>query len=588
MCGIAGTMSADGSVPQPATLDSMLQAIAHRGPDGEGRYDKSGVALGQKRLAIIDLVTGNQPLFGPDDTALVANGEIYNFVELRQGVAGYNFSSHSDCELPLWSYAQNGSGFARPLRGMYAIALDDPRASELFLSRDPFGIKPLYYAETSAGIAFASEPRALIAAGSARAELLPSKALELLQLQFTTGGHTIFNGIRRVLPGETLRLQNGRLQTRMRKPALPEGGPVDIDEEKALLQLERALLDSVMVHQRSDVPYGMFFSGGIDSAALLACMMRLNDRPVRAFTAGFPNTGVHDERAHARTVAKAAGAEHIEVEVTAEDFWRELPAIIHAMDDPAADYAIIPTYLLAKTAARDLKVVLCGEGGDELFGGYGRYRSAMRPWFLGGRRMRRKGMLDGIGVLREENNAWRDGIAVAQAEAGQGGRSKLQAAQAADCVDWLPHDLLLKLDRCLMAHSMEGRTPFLDPLVANFAFRLPDTLKVRRGLGKYLLRQWLARALPESLPFAKKRGFTVPVGEWIAQGAEELGGLVARSPGVAALCYPEAVKRLFDFLPGNAGAGSACWQLLFFALWHRIHIEGGRADLPILEALEST
>jgi asparagine synthase (glutamine-hydrolysing) len=331
----------------------------------------------------------------------------------------------------------------------------------------------------------------------------------------------------------------------------------------------------------------MFLSGGIDSSAILACMMRLNDRPVRAFTAGFPGTGVHDERAHARAVAKAAGAEHIEIEVTAEDFWRELPAIVAVMDDPAADYAIIPTYLLAKAARREVKVVLCGEGGDELFAGYGRYRSAMRPWLFGGRAMRRKGILDGLGVLREENTAWRDGIAVAEAEASGNGRTKLQIAQAIDCADWLPHDLLIKLDRCLMAHGMEGRTPFLDPVVANFAFRLPDALKVRGRTGKYLLRQWLARALPEAKPFEKKRGFTVPVAEWMGARAKQLAPLVAHSPGVATLCYPEAVQQLFESMEGNKQAGTACWQLLFYALWHRAHIEGGRTDLPIMETLEA-
>lgn len=586
MCGIVGMVTADGSPPPSLAIDAMLQAIAHRGPDGEGRYTQRSVVLAQKRLAIIDLATGDQPLFGPAATALVANGEIYNYVELKQDAHGYNFTTNSDCELPLYTYARDQGHFAKHLRGMYGIALDDPNAPELYLSRDPFGIKPLYYAENDFGFAFASEPQALIRAGLVAPEIVQSKARELLQFQFTTGAQTIFHRIKRVLPGETLGIRTGRVNSRSQEPALPDGPPSAIDEDYAILQLERALLDSVMVHQRSDVPYGMFLSGGIDSSALLACMMRLNDRPVRAFTAGFPGRDVHDERAHARAVAKAAGAEHIEIEVTAEDFWRELPAIVATMDDPAADYAIIPSYMLARAARREVKVVLCGEGGDELFGGYGRYRSAMRPWLLGGRPMRRKGSLDGLGILREENNTWRDGIAVAEAEASGNGRTKLQIAQATDCADWLPHDLLIKLDRCLMAHGVEGRTPFLDPVVANFAFRLPDTLKVRGRTGKYLLRQWLARALPESKPFEKKRGFTVPVAEWMSTEAKQLGLLVARSPGIASLCYPEAVQKLFESMIGNKHAGVACWQLLFYALWHRAHIEGGRTNLPIMETLE--
>ena len=587
MCGIAGMMTADGSPPPSTSINTMLRVLAHRGPDGEGRYAAGGVALAQKRLAIIDLQTGNQPLFGARGTALVANGEIYNYIELRQEAHGYNFATHADCELPLFTYARDGGRFASNLRGMYGIALDDPNGPELYLSRDPFGIKPLYYTEGPFGFAFASEPQALIHAGLVSLRVVPEKARELLQLQFTTGAQTIFHDIKRILPGETLGIRAGRIESRFTKTELPDGGPVGDSEDHAITQLERVLLDSVMVHQRSDVPYGMFLSGGIDSSALLACMARLNDRPVRAFTAGFPGTSVPDERAHARTVAKAAGAEHIEIEVTGEDFWREFPAIVAAMDDPAADYATIPTYMLAKAAHRELKVVLCGEGGDELFGGYGRYRSAMRPWFLGGRKMRHKGILDGLGVLRDAGATWRSGIAAAEVEAAQPGRTKLQVAQATDCADWLPHDLLLKLDRCLMAHSVEGRTPFLDPVVANFAFRLPDKLKVQRGLGKYLLRKWLARALPEAKPFERKRGFTVPVAEWMSTKAVQLAPLVARSPGIAALCYPESVKALFESMAGNKRAGAACWQLLFYALWHRLHIEGSRSDLPVMEALEA-
>jgi asparagine synthase (glutamine-hydrolysing) len=177
-------------------------------------------------------------------------------------------------------------------------------------------------------------------------------------------------------------------------------------------------------------------------------------------------------------------------------------------------------------------------------------------------------------------------MAIAEAEAANGGRTKLQAAQATDCADWLPHDLLIKLDRCLMANGMEGRTPFLDPVVANFAFRLPDQLKVQRGMGKYLLRKWLARALPESKPFEPKRGFTVPVAEWMKGRAKQLGPLVARSPGVAQVCKPDAVGKLFANIDWRDRYRMACWQLLFYAVWHRVHIEGGRSDLPLMELLE--
>jgi len=312
-------------------------------------------------------------------------------------------------------------------------------------------------------------------------------------------------------------------------------------------------------------------------------MTRLAERRVAAFTVGFVESGlrrsaVADERAAARTAARRLGADLSEILFDESDFWRLLPEIAAAIDDPTADYAILPTYKLAAAARRQgLKVVLTGEGGDELFAGYGRYRSAMRPWWAGGRLPRARGLLDGLGVLRGEIAGWRDGIAAAEARSSDDGRSALQTAQAVDCADWLPNDLLLKLDRCLMAHGVEGRTPFLDPLVAALAFRLPDELKVRRGLGKWLLRQWLAEHLPEARPLAKKRGFTVPVGRWIARRAGEIGPLVAAAPAVRELCRPGAVERLFT-AAADRRAGRAAWTLLFYALWHRRHIEG--AALP--------
>jgi asparagine synthase (glutamine-hydrolysing) len=396
---------------------------------------------------------------------------------------------------------------------------------------------------------------------------------ELLQLQFTTGAETIFEGIRRLLPGETVVIADGRVVERRRRAALPEGGPESIGAEAALARLDAALAQSVDLHQRSDVPYGMFLSGGTDSAAVLAMMARLNDRPVLAFTAGFDVAGAADEREAAAHAARAAGARHVTLDVTREMVWRHLPEIVGAMDDPAADYAIIPTWFLARRAREEVKVVLSGEGGDEIFGGYGRYRSAMRPWWRGGKAMRAHGAFDRLDVLRSPPRGWRDGIAAAEAEAATPGRTRLQAAQALDVADWLPNDLLVKLDRCLMAHGVEGRTPFLDAGVAAAAFRLPDALKVQDGQGKWILRQWLARHFPASEPFRRKQGFTVPVGAWIAEAADRLAPLVAAQPGVAEVAKPDRILPLFRAAAGKR-EGFAAWHLLFHALWHRRHVEG--------------
>ncbi|MBI4183280.1 MAG: asparagine synthase (glutamine-hydrolyzing) [Proteobacteria bacterium] len=587
MCGIAGIMTRDGSTPPTAALEAMAAALRHRGPDGGGRHLAPGLGMVQRRLAIIDLKTGDQPLAEPGGAALIANAEVYNYVELRgRELAGVTLATASDCEPPLHLFRRQGDSYAAHLRGMYAIAIHDRASGRLLLSRDPFGIKPLYYAETGGAFGFASEPQALIAAGLVAPRVDTRARDELFRLQFVTGAKTLFAGIRRVLPGETLIVERGRIVGRRRLAALPDGPPEETGEEEALARLDAALADSVLVHQRSDVPYGMFLSGGTDSSAVLAMMARLNERPVRAFTVGFPGAAVADERAHARAVARAAGAEHVEVAFTEADFWVLLPEVAAALDDGVADYAVLPTYRLAREAGRGLKVILSGEGGDELFAGYGRYRRAMRPWWLGGRRMRRRGALDGLGLLRDEGAGWREGLDAAEAEAAAGGRTRLQAAQAADCADWLPHDLLLKLDRCLMAHGVEGRTPFLDPAVAGAVFRLPDRLKVRRGLGKWILRRWLARNLPEAEPFTAKRGFTVPAGEWIAGRGGALAPLVARQPGIAEACRPGAVEAVFR--AGGARAGFAGWVLLFYALWHRRHVLGRAPAGDALETLSQS
>jgi asparagine synthase (glutamine-hydrolysing) len=576
MCGIAGIMTSSGAPADHAAVAAMRHALAHRGPDGEGAHFADNVGMAHTRLAIIDLATGDQPFCLPDGSALIANAEIYNYVELKQAMRGVNFVTASDCEVPLHLYRRDGENFAAALRGMYAIAIHDPQARRLLLARDPFGIKQIYYTEGPFGFAFASEPHALIAAGFAKPAIRDEAAAELLQLQFTTGPQTMVEGIHRVLPGETLVIEAGRIARRHRLEALPDGGPEEIGDAEALKRLDAALVDSVTVHQRSDVPYGMFLSGGVDSAVVLAMMARLNDRPVRAYTVGFPGTGAADERMHARAIAAAVGAEHVEISFGEDDFWRLLPAVAAAMDDPVADYAALPTWRLAEVARRDVKVILCGEGGDELFGGYGRYRAMMRPWWRYRRAMRAHGALEGLGILRDETREWRRGVSASESVAARPGRTRLQIAQATDCADWLAHDLLVKVDRCLMAHGVEGRTPLLDPVVAEAVFRLPDRLKVHGRTGKWILRRWLAERLPVAQPFARKRGFTVPVGEWIVGQGGRLAPLVARQPGIARFCRPEAVEGIFR--AAGRRRGFAAWILLFFALWHRIHVEGIRPD----------
>jgi asparagine synthase (glutamine-hydrolysing) len=353
------------------------------------------------------------------------------------------------------------------------------------------------------------------------------------------------------------------------RPALPapDARPPK-SEAEALEQLDQVLEDSVRVHQRSDVPYGLFLSGGIDSAAIATVMSRLNERPVTAFTCGFitppGQQPVRDERGAAEKVARALNLDWREVSFGEEDFWRVLPEVAWALDDPTADYAALPTYKLAEAAKGTLTVVLTGEGGDELFAGYGRYRRALRPAWLGGRPA---GPRAEVPYLRDQGQGavarWR------QIVDPPAGLDRLQQMQYRDIAGWLPSDLLLKLDRCLMAHGLEGRTPFLDPEVARFAFHLPDAMKLHGRLGKWLLRRWLQRHCPAAEPFARKSGFTTPVAAWIAPRASLLGPRIAQVEGVRKLCDPEAVKAVFR----EGRHAEHRWPLLFLAVWWGIHAD---------------
>ena len=595
MCAIAGQLGRATTSAAP-----MIQALTHRGPDGVRLEEVAGASLAHARLSIIDLDGGWQPLHAAGST-VVGNGEIYNYLELaREFELEGHLATGADFEPLLHIYAREGPAVFKRLRGMYAFCLvgGDGRT---WLARDPFGIKPLYLLEHAAGLAFASEPRAFVAAGLLTPDLDTEAARELLALNYTVGERTLLKGLRRLAPGEVVEVRDGRVATSHRRAALcPEpsppcwekvgsggvssesdrtdatsadatlqapnlhpypnpspqgGGALRGDRQGPLLtRLAAVLEDSVRVHQRSDVPYGLFLSGGIDSAVIATLMARLNDRPVTAFTCGFDAPGAADERAQAERVARALNLDWRETTFDEADFWRILPEVAWALDDPTADYATLPTYKLAEAAKGTLTVVLTGEGGDELFGGYGRYRRALRPAWLGGRPAEPR--TDDRQALAH----WRD------AARAPTGLTRLQAGQWADVANWLPNDLLLKLDRCLMAHGLEGRTPFLDPEVAAFAFALPDRMKVRGRHGKWILRKWLERACPAAAPWARKQGFTVPVDAWIAPRAADIAARIGQVEAVRQVVGDRAAARMST--PGQR------WPLLFFAVWALIHLEG--------------
>ena len=563
-----------------AVLERLAAALHHRGPDSRGFHIDGGVGLVDTRLAIVDVDGGRQPLFGPKGSALVANGEIYNAPELRTELGGV-FATLSDCEPAVHLYERLGADYAERLRGMYAIALHDPASGRVLLSRDPFGIKPLYYVRGEGMFAFASEPQALFAAGLARPQVRAGAVAELMQLKHVTGPQTIFASVERVESGETLVLVDGQIVERRRLPTVPPRTPRRAPIGAEVARLDAVMADSVAVHLRTDVPYGLFFSGGVDSTILLHLMRRLSATPVRALTIGYEGRDPADESFGALEAARALGADCTRVEMGADDFWRLAPRVAAAVDDPTADPAVLPTYVLGR-AAREagLKVVLSGEGADELFGGYARYRRATVP-LLGGRDSDKRGVFDDVAPLAQAFAGWSAGFDAAAAAAP--GRTRLDRLQALDCQERLPNSLLLKLDRCLMANSVEGRTPFLDREVAGFAATLPDRLRANPRHGKVLLRHWLAAHAPETEPFARKRGFNPPVGGWMQARRTELGPLVAAEPGISGFADAATVQAVFD---RAAERPQPAWSLLYYALWRATRVRGRSAEGDIAQVLD--
>ena len=591
MCGVAGVLGPGASAEEAQRL---IASLAHRGPDGIRVEQLDGAALAHARLSIIDLAGGWQPLTAAGST-LVGNGEIYNWPELTAqfGLAD-RLTTGSDFEPLLHLYAQEGEAAFARLRGMYAFCLLGCDGRD-WLVRDPFGIKPLYVHETPQGVAFASEPRSLRPPGARLDAPAPDggahapAAEQLLALHYLVDDAGL--GVERAPPGAVWRVEAGRVAERGALHAIPAPAVhVRTSEATLLDRLDTVLEDSVRVHQRAEVPYGLFLSGGIDSTAIAVLMARLAERPVTAFTCGFDDAaaGASDERRAAERVARALDLDWREVTFGAEDFRRIAPLAAAALDDPTTDYAALPTWRLAEAARGVLTVVLTGEGGDELFAGYGRYRRALRPGWLGGRDAGPRPdawlnwlPLDDRHDLRRRVStaaaqapvrAWRE--AVARRPPPPGPLTPLQRAQWGDIATWLPDDLLTKLDRMLMAHGMEGRTPFLDREVAQFAWALPDRLKVSGRWGKRLLRQWLARACPAAEPWARKRGFTPPVARWIAADAPAIAERLARAGWLDGVLHPDRLRHAFS----EPSLEDRRWPLLFLGLWIAIHQHGLTPD----------
>ncbi len=594
MCGIAGIISASAPA-DPEQLGRMADALAHRGPDDRGIWTQGRLGLAQTRLSIIDLAGGHQPIVAPaSGAALVANGEIYNYVELRAELkaAGCRFATGSDSEAALHAVLNWGERGVQRLHGMFACALADPADGSLRLWRDRLGIKPLYIHATPERVLFASEIKALLAALNSVPPLNPDALAQFLQNQFSTGRETIFQGIERLLPGEQLHIDAALGQRRSRYWKAPAEAPQAVDFETAAEHFD-ALFDQVMEeHVRADVPVGLFLSGGVDSALLLAALARRQDQPVRTFSVGYRDVKMPDELDAATRIAAHFGARHQRLELDSEAVLQRMPQMIWAADDLMRDYACLPTLALAEAAAGELKVVFSGEGGDEAFAGYRRYHPAvletafkrLRSPQTGGYRARpelKPGAVRGLFVpaLAERMAAFRAPTAAIWQRLDPS-LSAMQKRQLVDIETALPDNLLVKNDRMLMAHGLEGRVPFLDHRVVEFGLRLPDALKAGRRGGKLFLKQWGERLVPAAHLWQKKRGFYVPVSEWLH--GPLLDGIRARLPHTAAMqawCEPAALDALLQRQATRGDVVREVFCLVQFAIWHRLFVEG-RGERP--------
>jgi asparagine synthase (glutamine-hydrolysing) len=591
MCGIAGYIMFKGT-PAERELRRMGQTLMHRGPDDFGVHIDGPVGIAHTRLSIIDLAGGHQPLFDKNGTlALVANGEIYNFVELRQELEkkSCEFLTRSDSETILHAYAVYGEGFLGRLNGMYAFALYDSRKRQLILGRDRLGIKPLYYVQLPDRLAFASEIKALLPVLPHPPQIDPTSLMEFFQNRFVSGENTLFADVKRVMPGEALIVGGDPSPTvrRLKYWSLLDVKPVDCSYEEAREAFDRLLPEVMREHVRSDVPYGLFLSGGVDSAVLLSQLVHYQDKPVRSFSIGYASTTDRNELDGAERMAKLFQTDHTAFVLSDDAVFRRIPHMVWATDDLMQDYASLPTSILAQEAGRELKVVFSGEGGDEVFAGYGSYRKSAAM-----RRLRRLISPDLRGIrlkgkwsksisaralgpeLAELADAYRTPFAKA-VQAMPGEWSFVQTAQANDIVGNMENKLLVKADRMLMAFGLEGRVPYLDHRIVEFGFSLPDRLKIQsRHQGKVILKRYAEAVIPRDHLNQKKRGFHMPADK-LMSGAflERLEQKLLGNPAVKHWFVPEGVRALFARQKSGKKHTEEIWSLMQFAIWHCLFVE---------------
>ena len=591
----------------------MCDAIRHRGPDDSGYHVAPGVAIGMRRLSIIDVAGGHQPMTNEDGTIhVVFNGEIYNYQPLRDRLlAGrHRLTTRSDTETLVHLYEDHGTALARELRGMYGFAIWDDRRQRLLVVRDRLGIKPMYYWSTGEGVAFASELRPLTTLPELPRTLDPSAVVDYMAFGYVPEPRTILAGVSKLPPGHLLEWtrETGIRIERYWSPSIAEQR---ISDQDAIEETRRLIDESVRIHMLSEVPLGAFLSGGIDSSGVVATMARFSDQPVRTFSIGFEEPEF-DESAHAADVAQVIGTRHTQL-IVRPDADLLFDQVARALDEPFADPSALPTFLVSHLARRDVTVALSGDGGDELFGGYTRYFELndatpipefARPMFRNlalalphgaygrnrllayGRTMRgRYAGTVAFPVREAEGGMIRDEIAAGTVPFEQtldrwfddaSSRDFMTQLMMVDLQSYLPGDILTKVDRMSMAHSLEARVPLLDHEVAEFALSLPASLKFRDGVGKWVLRRALADRVPSQVFTRPKRGFDVPIRDWFRGPlAHRLDAFNNESSAIFEFVAPRAVARVInEHRTGRRDHARAIWRLLMLDQWMRLFSTG--------------
>ena len=625
MCGIAGIINLNSDQPVDVErLRRMRDVLRHRGPDGEGLWTEGPVGLAHRRLSIVDIAGGAQPMTTDDENAwIVFNGEIYNHPELKPELEarGHRYRTRSDTETILHIYKDAGEGCVEHLRGMFAFALWDRKRRQLLLARDRLGIKPLYYAVTEHHLLFASEIKAILASGYIQPALNEQVVPEYLANAFVTGPETFFCGIRKLLPGRTLTWSPRSPIRERRYWHLPESTVETRQSLKAQShELRERLSDAVRSHLMSDVPIGLFLSGGIDSTGLAALMAPMVKEPIKTFSVAFPERE-GNELQYARLAARSINSEHHEVVITGEDFFRALPRLIWHEDEPIAFPSSVPLYFVSARAREHVKVVQTGEGSDELFCGYNRYRVTAWNQRLGSAYSRVFPAFARDAVSRTvtalpwsarrylgrtfltlspdprslffENFAFFGERARHEILSGAALRSRDPFDELMRCynegsggiLDRMTHtdlqtylvELLMKQDQMSMAASVESRVPFLDHKFVEYVVSLPADSKLRGWQTKAILREALRDLIPPQIRTRRKMGFPVPVGSWLknrfASIVDEF--VTGRRTAERTLFNPQFVRALAEeHRAGRAPHGTRLWLLINLEIWQRIFLEG--------------